>query len=133
MGAALLSVRARLTQGLLLLASLLGASACSSPDDAGSFEKKAAWAAAAFPAPVLTQQQLQELDEILLVDTRTEAEFAVSHLPGAISWPDYNNSAPPGPSSANQPARPPQNPSPPNTPPPRHQLHGEKCGLGRKG
>lgn len=64
---------------------------CSSPSDPAAFEQKAAWAANAFPAPVITQEQLhaEGASNFLVVDTRAEEEFAVSHLPGAINWPDY--------------------------------------------
>jgi len=68
---------------------------CSRPSESAAFEKKAAWAAQAFPAPVITQEQFREMGKVLLIDTRTEAEFAVSHLPGAINWADYKNAPPP--------------------------------------
>jgi rhodanese-related sulfurtransferase len=74
--------------GLLLLVAL-GAS-CSQRGESETFEAKAEWAAKAFPAPVIGQPELREsLDGVLLVDTRTPEEYAVSHLPGAVNWPDY--------------------------------------------
>ncbi|MDK2972037.1 MAG: hypothetical protein PWP23_1792 [Candidatus Sumerlaeota bacterium] len=52
-------------------------------------------AVARFDAPVLSVDELRRMEQqddgILLVDTRADAEFAVSHLPGAIHWDPYEN------------------------------------------
>lgn len=75
--------------------SAVWAVGCSSSMNGDKFEAKAAWATAAFPAPVITQPELRALldgparGDVLLVDTRTREEYAVSHLQGAINWPDY--------------------------------------------
>lgn len=54
------------------------------------FEKKAKWAAEAFPAPLVKQEDVRREPQVyLLVDTRIPEEFAVSHLPEAINWPGY--------------------------------------------
>lgn len=68
-------------------------SGCSRPTANEVFEKKATWAANAFPAPVITQEQLHAGGgaNFLFVDTRAEEEFAVSRLAGALNWPDYKS------------------------------------------
>lgn len=64
-----------------------------------AFEALAAWAVEASPAPVITQTELRDLlasgREVLIVDVRTVEEYAVSRLPGAVSWPDYRTAPPP--------------------------------------
>jgi rhodanese-related sulfurtransferase len=73
----------------LLLAVGLIAS-CSSGDFQAGFDRRAERAANAFPAQVITRGELSALsDEVLLVDTRSGEECAVSHLPGAVNWSDY--------------------------------------------
>ncbi len=76
------------TAALLLIASL--ANSCSRQEKSPDFEAKAEWATKAFPSPVITQDALlASEDSILLVDTRTIEEYAVSHLPGAINWSEF--------------------------------------------
>jgi len=44
----------------------------------------------------MTQETLRsEYSSVLLVDARTVEEYAVSRLPGAINWPDYESTNPP--------------------------------------
>lgn len=68
---------------------------CGSPIP--DFQREAARAAGAFPAPVITLPELiTRLGDgsstgVMLVDTRAPSEFLVSHLPGAIHWPDFGN------------------------------------------
>jgi rhodanese-related sulfurtransferase len=82
---------------LLMLFSLL-MTGCMSPGG-DPFENKAEWAAGSFDAPVITKAELQEKlrnpegSQVLLVDTRAAGEYAVSHLPGAILWDPYKESA----------------------------------------
>lgn len=87
---------------MMMAAVLLGG--CSNPDeadDAAAFEAKAQWAVQAYDAPVLSQSQLvamieaDESGDLLLVDTRSEQEYRVSHLPGAVLWADFRTGRPP--------------------------------------
>jgi len=97
-------LRAFITLASLVLAMALLAMACTKQypaDSTKAFDAKAQWAVNAFDAPVLTQSQLQAMlkaddtTDVLLVDTRTEQEYRVSHLPHAVLWADFENADPP--------------------------------------
>ncbi len=85
-----------------LMAMIAGISAiwgCQIGSKVHQLESKADWAVQSFNAPVMTQEQFVQLwseqppDGILIVDTRSKEEFAVSHIPGAIFWNPYEESA----------------------------------------
>lgn len=71
--------------------------ACKNPEDpATRFHRKARWAASAFPVPEVSVEEVAARpDHYLLVDTRAGAEFAVSRLPRAILWEEYQTHPPP--------------------------------------
>ena len=79
-----------------MLGCALALVGCSSDSEEDALKLKADWAARAFPATVIRQEQLKQMSSTyLLVDTRAAEEYAVSHLPGAINWPDYTSGAVP--------------------------------------
>lgn len=94
----------KLLRAFIVLAIVVLAMACTKQDPADStvaFDAKVQWAVNAFDAPVLTQAQLQAMlnagdtTDVLLVDTRAEQEYRVSHLPHAVLWADFENADPP--------------------------------------
>jgi len=91
----------RTTLLMMAMVLMIGCSRRDSPDQAAAFDAKAQWAVEAFDAPVLTQSQLEEMiaaDEsadVLLIDSRSEQEYRVSHLPGAVLWADFKSGSPP--------------------------------------
>lgn len=86
---------------LALAAVTTGCSRRDRPDRTETFDARAQWAVDAFDVPVLTQVQLAAMldagdrTEVLLVDTRTEEEYRVSHLPDAVLWADFADGDPP--------------------------------------
>ena len=77
-----------------IIGGLVMTFSCGDPENFSErFERKAEWAASAFHAPVLSQSELAEdPQDYLIVDTRSEEEFAVSRLPGCVNWPAYQTS-----------------------------------------
>ena len=82
----------RLRSTPIALCLLLGLLACSNHSAAPDFREQADWAVGVHPADVLDPEALRAwqaggAEDVLLVDTRSPREYAVSHLPGAVLWP----------------------------------------------
>ncbi len=86
---------------MMVLALMTACTKQDSADRVKEFDARAQWAVQAFDAPVLTQSQLatmlesDDAGDVLLVDTRTEQEYRVSHLPNAVLWVDFEDADPP--------------------------------------